>query len=237
MKDDRYIELLNLYVDQQLSDAEARELEAEIARDAERRRTYQQYCRMQKACTRLFETERAQAPASPRLARALADADRKIVAFPPQRPAWRMPAYVGGFMAAAACIAIVLVRQDGGSQVPSPGAVVAVVEATPAANQVAANAQPEAVLAPSVPMTPMYQVLLASQEDASATHSLEATHPSERNEMAWLQRVELPPVRRIAPEALAFEHAPETLRQDNRTFRSRRPMQATAELTAFQFER
>ena len=58
MNDSRFIELLNLYVDQQITAAEATELEAELQENAERRRTYHQYCRKQKACTQLFEQER-----------------------------------------------------------------------------------------------------------------------------------------------------------------------------------
>ena len=87
MKESRFIELLNLYVDQQLSPVEAAELEAEISKNPVRRRTYQQYCRMQKACNRLFEEERAQAPGSVTLSKALSDADRNAASVPTSAPA------------------------------------------------------------------------------------------------------------------------------------------------------
>src|SRR3954471_19354076 len=112
MKETRFIELLNLYVDQHLSGEDASELEAEILRNPKRKRTYQQYCRMQKACTRLFENERIQAPASPALSRALAEADRKIVAFPETPKIWIRSPYVAGFAAVAACVAFALVRMN-----------------------------------------------------------------------------------------------------------------------------
>jgi hypothetical protein len=51
MKESRFIELLNLYIDHQITPEEARTLEEEILRNPERRHTYRQYCRMQRACT------------------------------------------------------------------------------------------------------------------------------------------------------------------------------------------
>lgn len=55
MKEAKFIELLNLYIDQQISPEEAARLENEIIANARRRRTYQQYCRMHRACTLVFE--------------------------------------------------------------------------------------------------------------------------------------------------------------------------------------
>lgn len=112
MKDTRFIELLNLHVDHQLTPPEARELDAELRANPSRHRTYLQYCRMQKACAMLFEVERARAPASPRLARALANANRKISAAPSRASAhrwWRGSFAFGGLVAAVACAAVVFV--------------------------------------------------------------------------------------------------------------------------------
>ncbi len=136
MKDTRFIELLNLHVDHQLTPAEARELDAEIRANPSRHRTYLQYCRMQKACAMLFEAERANAPASPRLARALADANRKITAAPFRAPArrwWRGSFVFGGFVAAAACAAVVFVFLKTPRQPASEPAVVAAVQMEPPA--------------------------------------------------------------------------------------------------------
>lgn len=114
MKESRFIELLNLYVDHQLTPQEAAELDAALRGNPARRRTYQQYCRMQKACAVLFENERASAPSSPALARALADADRKIFGLPDlAEPArgWRNILTWGSGLAAAAaaCVAAIVV--------------------------------------------------------------------------------------------------------------------------------
>src|SRR5262245_26789949 len=133
MNEPRFIELLNMYVDQQLSPQEAAELEAEIQNNPMRHRTYQQYCRMQKACAQLFENERSAAPASAALTRAMADADRKIVAFPDhsgRRSIWPVGFSIGA-VAAAACVAFVLVRPANTGGPAQGGNVVATVENTP----------------------------------------------------------------------------------------------------------
>src|SRR5699024_8172620 len=105
----------------------------EIQGNPARHRTYQQYCRMQKACAQLFEHERSAAPASTALARAMADADRKIVAFP-ERPA-RRTMWPAGFsvaaVAAAACVAFVVVRHANTGVPASSNPAVANVELAP----------------------------------------------------------------------------------------------------------
>ena len=50
MKDSEFTELLNLYLDHEISAADAARLEAEVQINPNRRRVYQEYCRMQKAC-------------------------------------------------------------------------------------------------------------------------------------------------------------------------------------------
>ena len=50
MKDREFIQLLNLYVDREITADDARRLEIEVASSPERRKVYDQYCRIQKAC-------------------------------------------------------------------------------------------------------------------------------------------------------------------------------------------
>lgn len=78
MNDRRFKELLNLFLDHELSEEDARELEAEVRRDPVRRQVYESYCRMQKGCTLLFQGERLRTPERPVLARAIAEARRKV---------------------------------------------------------------------------------------------------------------------------------------------------------------
>ena len=72
MKDSRFIELLNLYVDREITPAEAAELEAEVQANEQRRRVYNQYCRIDRACTVVL-AQGGKVPA-PKLAAAIADA-------------------------------------------------------------------------------------------------------------------------------------------------------------------
>lgn len=142
MKDARFTELVNLYIDRQISPDETAELEAELQSSPRRRQIYQQYCRMHRATKLVYESFRtpvdqgAEAPAgSSTIARF---ENRKRAA---QRLRW---AYGLGGLAAAACVAFALVRsgtfpsnrtqalvQDQQSKVPA----VASVTSKPAAQQ------------------------------------------------------------------------------------------------------
>ena len=50
MKESKFIELLNLYIDQQISPEDAALLEEAILQNPRRRQIYRQYCRMHKDC-------------------------------------------------------------------------------------------------------------------------------------------------------------------------------------------
>ena len=63
MNDSEFIELLNLYLDHEITPADAARLEAEVRGNPERRRTYLEYCRMQKACALLAADFAADRPA------------------------------------------------------------------------------------------------------------------------------------------------------------------------------
>jgi hypothetical protein len=97
MKESKFIELLNLYVDQQISPEDAALLEEEILRDLRRRKIYSQYCRMHRACGLALKQDQARN-----------QAEEKVVAFAePRRSHWGY--YVAG-AAAAACVALVAVQ-------------------------------------------------------------------------------------------------------------------------------
>src|SRR5690606_26074347 len=102
MKDSKFIELLNLYVDQQISAEDAAQLEAEIQRSPERRRIYREYCQMQKACVILAETFQTEAPAGGKI----------VEAGRVQRSRLTVATYAMGALAAAACVALVLVERN-----------------------------------------------------------------------------------------------------------------------------
>ena len=106
MKESKFIELLNLYVDHQITAADAALLETEIQRSPERRRIYRQYCQMQKACVVLAENFRTEAPD------AAVSAEGNVGAFAPVRRSFARGAWAAGALAAAACVALVMVNRS-----------------------------------------------------------------------------------------------------------------------------
>jgi len=105
----KFIELLNLYIDHEISAEEVRILEAEILRNPARHTIYRQYCAMHKGCLELARTfaphsEMAaarSAPASPR------EAIRDREAPSTLRDKFGWGSWVGGLGLAAACGALV----------------------------------------------------------------------------------------------------------------------------------
>lgn len=102
MKESKFIELLNLYIDHQISPEDAAVLEEQILQSPARRRTYNQYCRMQRACTLVLD--QFNAPAG-RAGRGTGD----VVEFGSARRHPRWGYYAAG-LAAAAGIALVAVQ-------------------------------------------------------------------------------------------------------------------------------
>ncbi len=249
MKDPRFIELLNLYVDQQLTAAEAVELETEIKQNQTSRRTYQQYCRMQKGCVQLFEQECQSAPSTSALSRALADVEQKITAFPDQRTQWRQRGYyAAGFAAMAACVAFVLVRQA-----PVPAALPVAVVSKPAAEVVAVAVVEPAVAVPAV------QVVAIPPADPQTTEQrrLYTVFPvrkfmpvqvvsyngdagaqiGEQPDFNWMKTVELAPMRPVSVEELTTDSATNLQEPANIFINNRRPVQGLYEKAAFQFQK
>ncbi len=240
MNDRRFVELLNLYVDDQLAPAEAAELEAAVLSNPARRRTYDEYCRLHRGCSLLCDGARTLAPSSQGFARSLRDAERKMAA--PRRRSW-FPAYAGvyGGTALAACVAVILLvnRQSPES---SSGVVIASLNNPPAI--VTAERVPSAVTvsvaAPSVglvsPLFDVQPVVTAAVLDVARNAREVEIASADREALEWMQRVDLLPLQRLVIDEQAFESRP-TLQPDNRVFRSRHSLQGSAEFTAFQFQR
>ncbi len=202
MKESRFIELLNLYVDQELSPTEAAELEAEIAAKPARRRTYEQYCRMQKGCAMLFEAVRANAPEYTELASAGHAAERKVLDFPVNRTARRsflpaLAAWGGGIAAAAAVVTVLLVREPAGAPGGQSGpAAIASTESSPS------PATPAPV---STERPTHYQ--LAAQLSLSPDRA-KSFPQAEQPDFEWMQRMQFAAVPRLSPEDLRFVDEP-----------------------------
>jgi anti-sigma factor RsiW len=226
MKESKFIELLNLYVDHEITAADAALLEAEIERSPERRHVYRQYCQLQKGCTVLAHEFRANE--TPETA--------NVIQFPVRRrvsPAW---GYAAGLVAAAACVAFVFVGRNAGS-VQEPGRGATVVASQPAMQPVAksefaaaAKVQPAAsTLAARPALQPVFTGLTATPAEGEAGLTL-----AENSQFDWMNRVQL---QRVRAEDLRFDSREDFKQPDIRTDRARQSFKAHVEMTAFQFQR
>ncbi len=218
MKDNRFIELVNLYIDRQISAEETAELEAEMQDNPRRRAIYRQYCQLHSATKQVYDRFRAHA-ADPQSA---APAGREGMAKFDVQPRQNWIHYVGG-LTAAACLALVFVRYHSGTQPvtgtmtpaePKPAVQVAVAP-------VAANPTPSLISLRRDPaLESDYSVLLTAlrQEEPRSFNSPE------------IQSNRLPSL---------FDDGVFEVRPANgpRTFRSKQTTAPQAEFTAFQFQR
>ncbi len=263
MKESRYIELLNLYIDHRLTPAEAAELEAEVQSNPRRRKIYSQYCRIQKACALIFDAERSLAPKTAAVLTSF-DADNRVA---PPAPFWRwalVPAV--GLAAAIALVAVVGLRWYANSEVLAPGsgtnAGLALaggdVKESPATRTIAGGQGTTATLslagAPQAESTvimpqsfPDYGVQASPRPSfksflVSATTVLGRTTGNElsgapRLDWNWLNDVKLPPINPLSDDATAFDSKPMLAQPETRVYRSRQPLQGNVEMISFQFQR
>jgi hypothetical protein len=100
MKDNRFLELVNIYLDGEISDAETAELEQEIRSSPGRLDQYRRYCRMQKACLQLAQHHRE----------TVSSGHTNIVHLPETRRAWVWGQWWrGGVYAGTAAIAATVI--------------------------------------------------------------------------------------------------------------------------------
>ncbi|HUG11468.1 MAG TPA: hypothetical protein VMM36_10665 [Opitutaceae bacterium] len=121
MKDKRFLELVNVYLDGEISEVEAVELEGEIRSSAKRMDLYRRYCRMQKACMMIAEESRS----------ATTTSESAVVHLPEARRSWLLGQWwrggvYGGTAAIAATIILVISMSGPAELADSPDAVPAV---------------------------------------------------------------------------------------------------------------
>ena len=259
MKDSEFIQLLNLYLDHEISAADAARLEAEVQSNGERQKIYRQYCRMQKAC-KLLTTDFAPELEPPQRG------NQKIVSFreqmataTPRRPRAGRFYTVGTLAAAAACVAVIFIGRNRPAPAESsplagvPATQVApavLVASTPAAsplvtdsrrvNLEAANAArsvsgPRALGVASRSTLVADPLLLTGNTQADAM--LAAAIEQANTQFAWMHNVQLAPIEQPSTQNnLRFEMQPASLRPDARSIGSRTTEPAT-EMAAFQFSK
>ena len=212
MKESRFIELLNLYIDQQIPPEDAARLEEEILANPRRRRTYEQYCRMHRACTLVFASARTD-PAATETRRAAG-----VVDFEPasRRSLWK---YLAAGSAAAACLAFVAVQVlvRPGRPLPADSLVVLPASARPAPLKASGSWRMDATMTPAA-FSPNAPLTAASFATVNV-----ATRPA------------ADPLR-PSVEEFVFDQAPAGP-GSSATFRNRPPADGETEMTAFQFQR
>lgn len=244
MKDSEFIDLLNLYLDHEISAADAARLEAEVQNNPARRRVYQDYCRMQKACKMLAEEFQNEPVSVP---------DPKVIDFEVARRRARAGNYyvAGAFAAAAACVAIIFVgrsREQAGAlnsadvvaDAGRPAAVQTVAgtaAATPSVPAPRAIAQTVnvgvRVEQPSMGVVAGQPLLLSGNAQADAV--LRAAAEQAAAQFAWMERVQLAPIQqRGANSELRFDARPASMRTDPG---GAQRLQQEAELSAYRFQR
>jgi anti-sigma factor RsiW len=221
MRDSRFIELVNLYIDRQITAEETAELEAEMQDNPRRRAVYRQYCQLHSATKQVYDRFRANA-ADPQAAAPAGQA--RIAAFE-GRPRSNWIHYVGGLVAAA-CLAMVFVRYNSSS--PPPADLQAGAEPKPAAqvatvSVVAAPAPSLISLRSPTAVQPDYTALLATlRQDESRSFS------STENQSN--------PLPSLFDDGV-FEVRPARPANGQRIFRGKQTPAPAAEFTAFQFQR
>ncbi|MDD2764196.1 MAG: hypothetical protein PHE83_09515 [Opitutaceae bacterium] len=243
MKESKFIELLNLYVDQQISPAEATQLEEEIMRSPQHRRTYHQYCKMHRACALIFENSRAHSDQAVAGVEQLAD---QGVAFEP-RPRQRLWGYYAAGMAAAAGLALVAVQVlVHPAKSPVPAELTRLQTDNPAA-------RPGLTVAAVPVRTEAVGPRLDLLESSFVTQRRIALSPSQFQSGAPLILVRSTSGRAAARpgllaedsagtllnpsiEQFVFEQAPSSPNTPQ-SYRARRQLDGQTEMTAFQFQR
>lgn len=222
MKESKFIELLNLYVDNQISPADAAWLESEIQQKPARRQIYRQYCQMHKACVLLAENFRTSAPA--------AVAAGKVIEFQPHGRRLIRATYALGAFAAAACVALVVMNRrslfaTGELAQQQPGATPALVAAT------AATPAPDTRgLVPTPPRAALQPAFAGLVRENAGETSLTG---NDRANFEWMTRVRLD---RVPADQLWFGAQP-TIQTQELMFHTRSSSQAQAENAAFRFQR
>jgi anti-sigma factor RsiW len=227
MKDSEFIELLNLYLDHEISPAESARLEAEVTRSPERLRLYRQYCRMQKACVELAERSHEEAPAQDALAAAFA---------PRSARSGLAGLWTTGLMAAAAGIAIITISHrsavapSGSSVTPSGPSVAQSAPAVPAP----AGAPAQMVAPASDDFHPVFFAPSMALNGASAKPGSMFNAADQNVQFAWMNRVQIAPIQ-LAPNGSVFVDPKPSLKLDSSAAGDRTQGQDAVEETAFQF--
>jgi hypothetical protein len=238
MKDSRFIELVNLYIDRQISAGEAAELEHEIQSNPRRRAIYRQYCQMHRATKLVYESFRNHS-AEPSLA---APAGGSTITRLENRRRRRLARWVYfAAAAAAACLTVVFSRINA-PQATAAG-LMASLEPRPAAPSpavVPAMPAPTPAAAPAAPTIEIHPGLVSLRQGTATVADyaalLAAMRQEEQQQAIANNRI------RSAPSAPLFDDGVFESQQilptgDSRVYRARQTPAQKAEFSGYQFQR
>jgi hypothetical protein len=248
MKESEFIELLNLYLDHEISVADAARLEAEVQANPSRRRIYQQYCRMQKACALAAADFQVEPQVAAEIAKKVIPFNAAAAGVPHRKQASSFYT-IGAFAAAAACVAIIFVgrsRQHADDAVTVPPASFAqnaalksaapmpVAGATASSRGLVSVAPAPGSSSRAGTMLVADPLLLTSTSNAGATLT---NAGQSQDQLAWITAVQLTPLQqRVPADDLRFDIRPATLRPEGRALGGTRVIsQPEDELAAFRF--
>jgi hypothetical protein len=236
MNDSEFIELLNLYLDHEITAEQSARLESEVAASPQRRKVYQEYCMLAKGCSLLGSAYAEQAPERP-LAEAPSRAELRSFW------GWSGGFYGAGLQAAACLVAVFVVRVRHGAQ-PLAGSPAVAVAAqapmhvtTPARANASLSAQDQMVL---LTMRQPTAVLPETLSGTPELHTVFSTRPwinaapavaqQSDQAFAWMNDVNLKPMQQLKLQALPMLAIPTTAPQ---SFGSQEQIQ----LIGYQFQR
>jgi hypothetical protein len=222
MKDREFIELLNLYVDREISAEDALRLESEVVANPKRREVYDQYCRMQKACSMLSH-DIVEAPQSA--------GGSNVVSFPAGR-SWRLGPAALGLAAALACAAVIVTMKyralDRDQAVATEAAL-----AKSATLALASSHKSEADS-----MKPVFVVSRAPGSAAVRTDNVFAADAQSRiAELNWIGNIQMPPVFTASNQEFLLGGKADLKAAALSDPAAARDSQEPAEMTAFRFQR
>ncbi len=219
MNDTEFIELLNLYVDHEITSADAARLEAEVAQNPARARIYREYCSMQKACMILAEQFRETAP--------VPGAERRVT----RGARARSLSFAAAGLAAAACLALLLVPRHPAAGV-APGPQASLASASLPSPGVAAPTVVAARLESGV--QPLYRLHL---EPSTARGAALFVSSEQQDPFAWMNQVQLAPIQRHPVGPLTFDPKAAAPVSPSGTLNGiQKTQQGPVEMTAFQLQ-
>jgi hypothetical protein len=213
MNDKKFIELLNLYVDREVTAEDALLLEAEVAANPDRRRVYDQYCKMQKACSMLSSELGS-----------YSDADRHVVIYP-SPSIWRSVPLVAT-LAAAACVAVVVDIRVRSANASIP------IDVAPAQNPLALNSD---VRTSQAPMEPVFLAKLPASQTAQGFTALDTS--SQDNQLTWIAGIHMTPVFPSANSDFITDPKSGLKPVGPGDAQGAHPLLEPVEMTAFRFQR